>query len=51
MSFTTTPSSPVPSTVTAPITAEVRIQAPVKLTVTFWPSVAIVADWSVLSKR
>ena len=50
VSFTTTPSSPAPSTVTAPMTTEVRIQEPLKLTVAFWPSVAIVAVWLVLSK-
>ena len=50
VSFTITPSSPAPSTVTSPSMDEVRIQEPVKLTVTFWPSFAIVADWSVSSK-
>ena len=50
VSFTVTPSSPVPSTVTSPMMAEVRIQEPVKLTVTFWPSFVIVADWLSLSK-
>ena len=50
VSLTTTPPSPVPSTVTAPIRAEVRIQEPLKLAVTVWPSFAIVADASVLSK-
>ena len=42
-SLTVTPPRPSFSTITVPMMAEVRIQEPGKLTVTFSPSVAIVA--------
>ena len=48
--LTLMPLSPSPSTVTEPMIEEVRIQAPVKLTVTVWPSSVIVAGSDVCGK-